>query len=297
MSLRVLTLVWEHAKAEGGDLLVLLALADEARDNGGCYPGIDRIAAKARMTERNVRYVLRRLEQSGELVVVPGGGRANTNLYEIRVTPNLELGLQERGQNFPIPGKTAPKRGQSATETRKPAAPEPLDLKATEGRAGQEKPSPVAALFKAYQAGIAKAYGAEEPPSAKTNGQLAAIVRQLGAEPAMQVVRYYLESRKPYYVTRKHAMDVLARDARDLWIEIQQTAGGGAEPTPTKAIAYFEYGDGRLVEMADYPVAEHLTVARQAARQYATKIAHGNVKNVMVKIGREQRRFTTQELR
>lgn len=299
MSLRVLTLVWEHAKAEGGDLLVLLALADEARDNGGCYPGIDRIAAKARMTERNVRYVLRRLEQSGELVVVPGGGRANTNLYEIRVTPNLELTLQERGQIFPKPGKTAPKRGQSATETLKPSAPEPLDLKATEGLAGQGKPSPVASLFKAYQDGIRRLYGAEYPPGPKANGQLAQVVKNLGAQNAAGALAFYLASRKPYYATRKHALDVFVRDAADLHIEAQQvTAGASRSATPVKAIAYLEHFDGEApVRMAEYPAGDPLAIAKAFAREYASKVERTSVSCVMIRQGAAERRFKPEELR
>ena len=295
MSVKVLTYVLENSAQKGNELLTLIVLADHANEQGLGWPSVVRIAKLIRADERTARRCIRRLEQSGELKLRKGDGKGGTNLYWIPMQETLELFPDTPG-NSP-PGKLPPRTKRPETPDTA-VSPEPSGtVIKSKGVAGQGKPSPVAALFKAYQDGIAKAYGAEEPPSAKTNGQLAAIVRQLGAEPAMQVVRYYLESRKPYYVTRKHAMDVLARDARDLWIEIQQTAGGGAEPTPTKAVAYFEYGDGRLVEMADYPVAEHLTVARQAARQYATKIAHGNVKNVMVKIGREQRRFTTQELR
>jgi hypothetical protein len=35
MSIRVMTAVWDHADVSGGDLLVLLAMADFAADDGG----------------------------------------------------------------------------------------------------------------------------------------------------------------------------------------------------------------------------------------------------------------------
>lgn len=303
MSLRVLTQVWEHSKAEGGDLLVLLALADEARDNGACYPGIARIAVKARMSERNVRYVLRRLEESGELVVAPGGGRANTNAYEIRVSPNLDLELihnrgqqapEERGQKFPKPCKPAPKRGQSATETLQPAAPEPYDLKATVG-AGTRNPGPVAACFKAYQDGIRAAYNAEYPPSASANGKLAQLVKTLGAEPALAVVRYYLQSKKPFYVTRRHALEVLVKDATSLWLEIQQ-ASGAPGTAPKKATGYLVLPGGRALMLEDYPVSDHLSIARRVRAEYANMIQAKNASAIAVQVGAERRTFTIQEV-
>ena len=90
--------VWDFSRAQGGTLLVLLALADEARDNGRCYPSIDRIAHKSRMSARQVQRVLRILQDMGEIKVHIGagmnaGGRGNTNEYEICVSPNHDLSL------------------------------------------------------------------------------------------------------------------------------------------------------------------------------------------------------------
>jgi uncharacterized phage protein (TIGR02220 family) len=71
---------------------------------------------------------------------------------------------------------------------------------------------------------------------------------------------------------------------------------GNGQPVPTKAEAYFEMQDGKLVAMAEYPIGPHLEVARTCAREYASRIARGTVRNVMVKIGAEARRFTVKEL-
>ena len=73
-------------------------------------------------------------------------------------------------------------------------------------------------------------------------------------------------------------------------------AKGNGPPAPTKAEAYFELQDGKLVAMAEYPIGPHLEVARTCARDYATRIARGTVRNIMIRIGPEQRRFTVQEL-
>lgn len=52
------------------DKLVLLALADEADDNGGsCFPSIRRIAARTKMSAGAVRNHVATLEASGLIVV------------------------------------------------------------------------------------------------------------------------------------------------------------------------------------------------------------------------------------
>lgn len=65
MSVRVSSWVWQHSPVEHrGDLLVLLALADHAHDDGGsAYPSVSTLARKARLTRRGAQLALRRLEK------------------------------------------------------------------------------------------------------------------------------------------------------------------------------------------------------------------------------------------
>lgn len=66
MSVRIMTAVWDHAQVNGSTLVVLLAMADWADDNGlGVFPKQETLAAKARMSKRNVSYVLDELEAAG----------------------------------------------------------------------------------------------------------------------------------------------------------------------------------------------------------------------------------------
>jgi len=80
-----MTWVWEHSTHKEGSLLVLLAIADIADDEGKAWPSIARIAAKARLSERQTQYILRSLETSGELSVDRGGGRHHTNVFWVNV--------------------------------------------------------------------------------------------------------------------------------------------------------------------------------------------------------------------
>lgn len=68
MSLRVMTWAWSVHLAPAPKL-VLMALADEADDNGYCFPGHRRIAHKCSIGERTVRRILGNLEKAGYLKV------------------------------------------------------------------------------------------------------------------------------------------------------------------------------------------------------------------------------------
>ena len=72
--------VWEFSSHAGTDLLMLLAIADFADDDGNAYPAVPTLAAKCRMKPRNCRYLLRSLEASGELSVVTNAGPNGANL-------------------------------------------------------------------------------------------------------------------------------------------------------------------------------------------------------------------------
>jgi hypothetical protein len=101
MSIKVMSAVWEGSKQEGGGLLTLLAIADHADDDGYAYPGVDRLAGRARVTSRHVRRLLRILESSGELVIQPGAGPRGVNLYRVMLPTmtNCQPGTKVRADS------------------------------------------------------------------------------------------------------------------------------------------------------------------------------------------------------
>jgi hypothetical protein len=108
--------VWQHSRAAGNDLLVLLALADYcAKDDDVAWPSQDAIAEKTRLSESTVRRCLRSLEQLGELVTETNAGplyrgaRRSVNRYRIAIG-----GQSDRSKG----GQSAPKGVQSDTERR-----------------------------------------------------------------------------------------------------------------------------------------------------------------------------------
>jgi hypothetical protein len=85
MSIKVATQVWKGSRHKSGDLLVLLALADHADDQGKAWPGIPLLAGKARLSERHTRRCLNQLVSSGEVEILPNRAPSGRKLYQIRL--------------------------------------------------------------------------------------------------------------------------------------------------------------------------------------------------------------------
>jgi hypothetical protein len=70
---------------KGSALLLLLAIADHAHDDGGgAYPSIETLSQKIRMSVRQTQRALRVLEAAGELKVAIKAGPHEANLYTVR---------------------------------------------------------------------------------------------------------------------------------------------------------------------------------------------------------------------
>ncbi len=97
MSVSTMAAAWKGSRHGGTELLMLLAIADFADDEGNAYPSISTLAKKCRMKPRNVNYLLKALQSSRELDVRVGQGPRGTNLYRInvsRLTMQIFAGVQ-----------------------------------------------------------------------------------------------------------------------------------------------------------------------------------------------------------
>lgn len=86
MSIKVMNAVFDRYPNGGGEMLLALALADHASDDGSrIYPSIKYLAVKTRQSERSVQYQLRRMEEAGWLILVNdgNGGRNQHRQYQI----------------------------------------------------------------------------------------------------------------------------------------------------------------------------------------------------------------------
>lgn len=115
-------LTWERSLAKGGDLLVLLAIADGCDDDGRYFWGSNaRLAFKVRMTGRAVRYIQSRLLRSGELVA------------EV----NAELVVPRGSQGY-VPERFLHVRCVADWEAFRAEKISALDRRATEAKAGKD---------------------------------------------------------------------------------------------------------------------------------------------------------------
>ena len=143
-------MVFDRYPNGGGEMLLALALADHAHDDGThIFPSIARLAEKTRQSERSVQYQLRRMEQSGWLVLVNAGigGRRSGfgeggRTRQYRINPEWMKGADiapfAKGAKQASEGcKTTQERVQNGVEKGATAiAPEPRATKSN-----QEQPS------------------------------------------------------------------------------------------------------------------------------------------------------------
>lgn len=115
MSTEALSHVWKNSKQNGTALLVLVAIADGANQDGEYYPSVSSLAAKCRMKNRNLQRIIRKLEASGELAVEYYHGtetkRGWTNRYRVvmgepagvqNVAPVIAAGVQNVAPQKPV---------------------------------------------------------------------------------------------------------------------------------------------------------------------------------------------------
>jgi hypothetical protein len=89
VSIEHMAVVLHHSRAKGTDKLILLGIANHEGD-GGAHPGVPTLARYANVAESSAREAVRRLEASGEVEVVIGGGPlmpngGRTNAYRVLV--------------------------------------------------------------------------------------------------------------------------------------------------------------------------------------------------------------------
>lgn len=117
MSIKVMNWVWEHSDAAGNERLVLLAIADNADDDGSnAWPSRATLAAKTLLDERTVRRIIKRLEAAGRLRVESGNGRTHSNRYTVvmHAPAAPETGAERPRANCPraiCPRAARPRKG------------------------------------------------------------------------------------------------------------------------------------------------------------------------------------------
>jgi len=86
MSIEIMTRVWNQSQQQGTKLVLLLALADMANSNGYCWPSLETLQQRARLSHRqNVIKAIAEMEADAEVWVEHSRGRNHSNSYIITV--------------------------------------------------------------------------------------------------------------------------------------------------------------------------------------------------------------------
>jgi len=107
MSVHISSRVWRMEMGSATRKLVMLKLADNANDEGYCYPSLSNIARECEINQRTARRIVRALEQAGFLKteVRQRNGARTSNGYQIH------LPVEGGGNVPPPPGQPAPTPG------------------------------------------------------------------------------------------------------------------------------------------------------------------------------------------
>lgn len=145
----------------------MVVLAEQAHEDGLCWPGIPRLARRVNTSERNIQLLIRELKELGELLVDLGTGRGHTNEYRVlplataeRLIPELSARLErvknsdervklsallERVKSSAERVKVSAQRVKSPAKRVKPSTPEPT---ANQQRTNTEPTAPAAGAGK-----------------------------------------------------------------------------------------------------------------------------------------------------
>lgn len=87
----------------------------------------------------------------------------------------------------------------------------------------------VSSVWKAYAEAYEARYGAVPPRNAKSNGQIAQLLKRIPNEDAEELARYYVGLNDRYYVARRHPIGLLLRDCEVLHARREAREDASAE--------------------------------------------------------------------
>src|SRR5437879_5675909 len=98
MSIILTTRVWKDSPYKGAALVVHLALADHANNEGVCWPSQDFLAVKCRVSDRTVRTTMNQMKRDGYLKVLRRGSNfSGSSKYRLTWPTLNDAGTEPTG--------------------------------------------------------------------------------------------------------------------------------------------------------------------------------------------------------
>lgn len=116
MSVKIMSMVFDRYTDGGGEMLLALALADHASNEGeNIFPSVKALAEKTRQSERSVQYQLRKMEADGWLILVNAGNGGRNQRREYIISPEwikgAEIAPLQKGAIHDTKGATTGQKG------------------------------------------------------------------------------------------------------------------------------------------------------------------------------------------
>lgn len=137
MSIKVMTQVWD-LQLPHADKLLLLALADNANDEGLCWPSVATLGRKTGMDPRTVQRVIGRLAEAGHVTVRTRPNQSNDYLLHPKGTPGTAPppgSVPPPAERLPPPAQRRGPGGTTPGDPRQAAAPSRHSAGGTPGTA------------------------------------------------------------------------------------------------------------------------------------------------------------------
>ncbi|HEP8463797.1 TPA: helix-turn-helix domain-containing protein [Pseudomonas aeruginosa] len=227
MSTIIMSACWPLQGMSPAQKAVLISLADQANDQGVCWPAVDSIATRCCLSKRAVQQAIKWLRSVGIVSVEERQGRST--MYS--VTPAAYAPPQEmhpsskctRAGNAPTPADAAPPPTQEMHPTPAASAPrtvieptrEPSGnlLPTRSGSATDEAMQEACrSVWAAYRAAYEARWSVQPVRNAKVNSQVKQLVAALGGE-APAVAAFFVGLDDKFLVDSCHEFGLLVAKA------------------------------------------------------------------------------------
>jgi len=141
LSIRAVEWAFRQQTGSAARKAVLVALADNADDNGVCWPGQEFVAAKTELTERTIRNAVKQLEADGFL------SREAQFVNGLRSGTRYFLTFAERDSGRPEADSDRPERDSGPTGNKRPNRPERDSAKPSNTEPSSEPSTSTSAIF------------------------------------------------------------------------------------------------------------------------------------------------------
>lgn len=244
MSTIIMSACWPLQGLTPAQKAVLISLADNANDEGVCWPSVAKIAERTCLSERAVQQAIKVLNECKALSIEARQGRSTMfTVTPAAFAPPQKIHPRRKctpAANSPTPADAAPPPPQDLHPTPADAAPrtvieptrEPSGnlLPADSGQPDAERDRQQAcrAIWSAYAAAYQNRYGTHPVRNSKVNGQVRDLLKRLGAEEAPAVAAYFVGINDAYLIRNCHDLGSLlakAESYRTQWATDRQMNG------------------------------------------------------------------------